>query len=42
MVLEPLIQDPWSLEVDGIFVPLCGKSLNDKVHTIAADNLGAQ
>lgn len=40
-VLEPLIRDLRSLEVDGIFVPQLGTSLKGTVQTIAADNLGA-
>ena len=40
-VLEPLICDLRSLEVDGIFVPQLGTSLKGTVQTIAADNLGA-
>ena len=40
-VLEPLICDLRSLEVDGIFVPQLGTSLKGTVQTIAVDDLGA-
>lgn len=40
-VLEPLLHDLRSLEVDGIFVPQLDKSLKGTVQIIAADNLGA-
>lgn len=40
-VLEPLLHDLKSLEVDGIFVQQLGRSLKGTVQTIAADNLGA-
>ena len=40
-VLEPLIHNLRSLEVEGIFVPQLNKTLKGTVQTIAADNLGA-
>ena len=40
-VLEPLLRDLRSLEVDGIFVTQLNKSLKGAVQTIVADNLGA-
>lgn len=40
-VLEPLIRELRTLEIDGIFVPQLNKSLKGTVQTIAADNLGA-
>lgn len=40
-MLEPLIQDLRSLEVDRSFVPQLGTSLKGTVQTIVADNLGA-
>lgn len=40
-VLEPLIRDLRSLEVNGIFVPQLGRSLKGTVQSVAADNLGA-
>ena len=40
-VLQPFLQDIKTLEDDGVYIPLLGKSLKGTVQTVAADNLGA-
>ena len=41
VVLEPLLKDLVTLEKEGVFIPIAGKSIKGTVHCVTADNLGA-
>lgn len=40
-LLEPLLQDPVSLEKEGLYVPALGRKVKGTVFSVVADNLGA-